>query len=363
MHQAPSHPPIESFPVTARGPQMGDLTMPMAASMSAHVGQATAVEQSRAAAEVQSAVVVAQRFPRNERYALGRIVSACSRLSLAKEAFFSFPRGGEVVTGASVKLARELARSWGNIQYEIVELSQDLKRGESEVMAYAWDLETNTRSAIRFIVPHIRHTKNGEKRLTDPRDVYELIANNGSRRLRQCILAVMPADVVTEAERVCRETLKKGDGISLDERIKKCVVAFRQIGVSREMLLERLGHDPGKMSIDDLTDLQIIFQSIKAGESVEEFFSREEKKQGQSEKAENKTGSQLAEPSSRNTKSGKEKPMVSTKEKEPKNDAPVAVEKPIPASDAGNDGEATNGDHAGGRFSEGPSTVHNDDMF
>ena len=110
MNQPAIHQNLESMPSTT---QMGDMAMPMPASPAAHVGQATVIEQSRAAAEVQSAVIIAQRFPRNERHALGRILSACSRLSLAREAFFSFPRGGETITGASIKLAREVARSWG----------------------------------------------------------------------------------------------------------------------------------------------------------------------------------------------------------------------------------------------------------
>jgi hypothetical protein len=272
MNQSVSQSNMEPAPSST---QMGDLAMPMAVSSATHVGQGTVIEQSRAAAEVQSAIVVAQRFPRNERHALGRIIAACNRLSLAREAFFTFPRGNETITGASIKLAKEMARSWGNIQHEIVELSQDTKRGESEVMAYAWDLETNTRSAIRFIVPHKRFTRKGVKTLTDPRDIYELIANNGSRRLRQCIFAIMPADLVTEAERVCRETLQKGDGKPLDVRITSCVAAFDKVGVTREMLTEKTGHEPEKLSLNDLTDLQIIFQSIKAGEPIDSFFTVE----------------------------------------------------------------------------------------
>ena len=314
MNQSVSQPNMESMPSTSN---MGDLAMPMAASAATHVGQATVIEQSRAAAEVQSAIVVAQRFPRNERHALGRIISACNRLSLAREAFFTFPRGNETVTGASIKLAKEMARSWGNIQHEIVELSQDTKRGESEVLAYAWDLETNTRSAIRFIVPHKRFTRKGVKTLTDPRDIYELIANNGSRRLRQCIFAIMPADLVTEAERVCRETLQKGDGKALDIRISSCVAAFGKVGVTREMLTEKTGHEPEKMSLNDLTDLQIIFQSIKAGESIDSFFTVE---------------SSLAKPQEIESESAEKKAPKKTRQSRKKKTETKATEPGPPAS-------------------------------
>lgn len=324
MNQSVSQTNMESMPTTS---QMGDLSLPMAASGAAHVGQATVIEQSRATAEVQSAIVVAQRFPRNERHALGRIMSSCSRLSLAKEAFFSFPRGGESITGASIKLAKEMARSWGNIQYEVVELSRDSERGESEAMAYAWDLETNTRSAIRFIVRHERYTRKGVKKLTDPRDIYELIANNGSRRLRQCIFGIMPADVVSEAERVCRETLQKGDGKPLDVRIKSCVAAFGKVGVTREMLADRLGSEPEQMSLNDLTDLQITFQSIKSGEPTSVFFNTEPALAEPSLTEPKQTNTAPAEKTQKKTRQPRKKKVeTKTAEPEPKQEAQTLVE-------------------------------------
>lgn len=261
----------ENLPVTT----MNQMSMPSASPE--HVGQATAIEQSRASAEVQSAMVVAQRFPRDERHSLGRIKATCERFSLAQQAFYSYPRGGQTVQGGSIHLARELARCWGNIQYEIVELSQDTQRGESEVMAYAWDLETNVRSAIRFIIPHFRHTKNGSQRLKDTRDIYELIANNGSRRLRQCIFSVIPSDVVAEAEQICRRTLTNGDGKPLDERIKACIAAFEKVGVTRDMMKDHIGKDPLKMDVNNLTDMQIIYRSIEDGQPISSFFDTEPK--------------------------------------------------------------------------------------
>lgn len=251
------------------GPPLG---MPVASSAS-HVAQSTAIEQSRAMAEVQSAMVVAQRFPRNEQHALGRVLAACGRRSLAERAFYAYERGGQSVSDVSIYFAREVARCWGNIQYEIVELSQDKERGESEVMSYAWDLETNVRSAIRFIVPHVRHTRNGAKPLTDPRDIYEMIANLGSRRLRQCILAVIPDDVTQEAKKVCRKALQDdGDAGPISERIKKCVESFKEIGVTRQQIQEHLGVKPENMNLDQLTDMQIIYRTIKGGEAASSFF-------------------------------------------------------------------------------------------
>jgi hypothetical protein len=242
------------------------------ASSANHVAQTTAIEQSRASAEVQSAMVVAQRFPRDERHALARIKLACGRKGLADRAFYSYPRGGTTVSDASIYFAREIARCWGNVQYEIVELAQDTDRGESEVMAYAWDLETNVRAAIRFIVPHVRQTKTGGKRLTDPRDIYEMVANMGARRLRNCILSIVPDDVIQDAKAMCRKTLENGESAPLADRIRTCVESFAGFDVTRRHLEDHLGIAPEKMTLDQLTDLQIIYGTIKGGEQASSFF-------------------------------------------------------------------------------------------
>src|SRR5574344_1001577 len=119
---------------------------------------------SRQAQEVQAAIVVAKRFPRDMNSSYGRIMDACKRRSLAERAIYEYPRGGENVTGPSIRLAEVMAQNWGNLDFGITELEQ--KNGESNVMAYCWDLETNTRQTKIFTVPHIRHTKKGDIALT-----------------------------------------------------------------------------------------------------------------------------------------------------------------------------------------------------
>ena len=89
---------------------------------------------SREAQEVQVAMVAAKRFPRDEVAAYNRILQDCQRQSLAEKAMYEFPRGGQIVTGPSVHLAKTLARCWGNIDSGFKVLEQSAK--ESTVMAY-----------------------------------------------------------------------------------------------------------------------------------------------------------------------------------------------------------------------------------
>src|SRR5574340_1669066 len=160
----------------------------------------------REVAEVQGAIVLAKKFPRNQIEAMDRILNACQRPSLAEGALYSYARGGTDITGPSIRLAEVAAQNWGNLQFGIRELEQ--RNGESTVEAYAWDMETNVRQAKVFQVAHKRHTKKGSYQLEDPRDIYEMVANQGARRLRACILAVIPGDVTEAAVAQCEATMK-----------------------------------------------------------------------------------------------------------------------------------------------------------
>lgn len=241
------------------------------------VGQATAVEQSRAVAEVQAAIVVAQQCPRNLVTAIAQMEESCKQKALAERAFYRFPRAGGAVSGASVHLARELARCFGNIQYGIAELRRDDELGQSEVQAYAWDVQNNTRATTVFVVPHKRDTTNGVKALTDMRDIYENNANNGSRRLREMIFSVLPAWFVEQAKELCTRTLSADtSGKPLPQRCAEAVAMFAGIGVTEDQLAQKLDRPSGQWTEHDLAQLGVIFRSLQRGEisKDEEFAPR-----------------------------------------------------------------------------------------
>jgi hypothetical protein len=241
-----------------------------------HVGQATVVEQSRAVAEVQAAIVVAQQVPRSIPAAMEQMRASCAQPGLADRAFYRFSRGGSPVTGSSVHLARELARCWGNVQYGISELRRDDVDGYSEMQAWAWDVQTNTRSSQTFVVPHKRDTKNGTKKLVDMRDVYENNANNGARRLREAIFSILPPWFTEEAKDLCSKTLTDGGGKPLDVRVADAIKAYGMIGVSADQLEVRLDRKREKWTEHDIAQLTVIFKSLQRGEiRIEDEFPSE----------------------------------------------------------------------------------------
>lgn len=225
--------------------------------------------EARAVAEVQAAYVIAKRFPRNQSESYANIMEACKRPFLAEQAMYAYPRGGTLVKGASIRLAEMLAQMWGNLDCGVREISQS--DGVSVAEAYAIDLQTNTRITKVFHVPHKRDTKKGSTRLTDARDVYELVANQGARRLRACILGIIPGDVIEAAIERCARTLESSD-VPLSEQVKKMIVAFDEIGVKVEHLEKRLGHNLDATIAQEIVTLKGIYKSIKDGMSVREDF-------------------------------------------------------------------------------------------
>ena len=230
-----------------------------------------AMATTRQAQEVQAAMIVAKHFPRDERASCDRILNACTRRSLAEGAIYSYSRGGTEVSGPSIRLAECIAQDWGNIDFGYIELEQ--KNGESQVMAYAWDLETNTRQSKVFSVPHRRDTKKGSFPLTDSRDIYEMVANQASRRVRSCILAVIPNDVVEMAVNQCEVTLKSSAaGKALEDRIAEMVERFAEYGVTPDQLRAYVGKNVEAFTENDVIRLGKVYRSLKDGIVGSDYF-------------------------------------------------------------------------------------------
>ena len=213
--------------------------------------------------ELQGMVFMAKQFPRDQFASWDRIKVACQRKTLAVISSYAYPRGGEKVTGPSIRLAEVLAQNWGNMTYGVTELEQ--RMGESTCMAYAWDLETNVRSEKIFNVKHKIYTKKGTKELTDPRDIYELVANMGARRQRACILAIIPKDVVDAAVEECEKTLKGNNKEPIQDRLKKMLDKFGEHGVTKEMIEKRLGYKFENFTESDIVSLFKVYNSLKDG--------------------------------------------------------------------------------------------------
>lgn len=232
--------------------------------------QATVVEQTRAAAEVAAAVSVAKQFPRDMTSAVAQMRQACAQKSLADRAFYSLPRAGGRVEGSTVHLARELARCFGNIDFGIRELRRDDEAHESEVLAWAWDQENNSRQSRSFVVPHARMSKKagGRETLTDLSDIANNNNSVAARALRECILTLLPVWFRSEAENLAAQTLAgKSAQKPVAAQAAEIIDAFgEQFGVTVSQLETRLQRDRSKWTVADVAALRVIGSELTRGE-------------------------------------------------------------------------------------------------
>lgn len=239
-----------------------------------NINQGTvAVEASRAITEAQGKLLLAKQFPRNYTSCYAKAIEACQRKTFAEKAFFSYPRGGQSVTGVTIRFAEEMARCYGNLDYGIKELSHE--DGKSEMQAYCWDLETNTISSQNFTVEHIREANGRSTKLTSQRDIYERTANDGARRLRSRILAILPPDLVEDCIKECHKTIAGKNDIPLIDKVKNMVTGFAKVGVTKEMLEKRLGHTVESVNADELVEYISIFNGLKQKETtISDWFEQ-----------------------------------------------------------------------------------------
>jgi hypothetical protein len=254
---------------------MNDIVVNPFAGKSSEVVETAGAKQGqqREMAETQAMVVMAKKFPRDQVVATDRILNAFTRSSLAEDAQYQFSRGGADIVGPSIRAAEAIAQQWGNMSFGFRELSRGVAAdgvGFSEVEAFCWDMENNSRRPAQFIVRHWRDTRSGGYKLKDERDIYELTANQAQRRVRACILALVPGDVTEAAMAQAAVTLKSTADTS-PEAMKKMVSTFHDtFGITKEMIEKRIQRRIDAIQPAQVVSLKRIYVSLRDGMSAPE---------------------------------------------------------------------------------------------
>lgn len=242
-------------------------------------------ESSRQMTEIQSQIAIAKTYPRDLNQVYTNLMKACSRKMLAEQAVYAYPRGGKTVSGPSIRLAEVAVQCFGNVDAGVRELEQN--PGESTWQAYCYDLENNVKVTKTFAVKHERKAQGRIQKLTDPRDIYENGSNLASRRMRACILAVVPGDLIEAAVKQCKKTMLGQSDEPIEDRIQKMVKAFDSYQVSQEMIEQRLGHAASEMDMEELFEYRTIYESLKNGMAKRtDFFEFAKKQDAESSAAE-----------------------------------------------------------------------------
>lgn len=243
--------------------------------------QVSAVTQvSKAVEEVRVGILTAKQFPRYIDDVFNSIEQNTSRVKFAEKALYSYPRGGKQVKGPSIRMAEMLANSYGNITYGLGEIERG--DGYSVVQAYCHDLETNVKKIMQFEVPHFRDGKNGTKtELKSDRDIYEMVANQGARRVRNVILAVIPADIVDTAVEYVNKTLETKFDNNIYKNSALILLQDYFKGNKEECadaVKKKFRKNPDSLTINEKIELISIVNSLENGmSSLDDWFKKEER--------------------------------------------------------------------------------------
>ena len=221
--------------------------------------------QSREFAETQAKYLMAQRFPRDVVSSMDRILNAFTRPTLAEKAEYQFARGGSDISGPSIRAFEAIAQQWGNMEQGFAEVSRETGADGvnfSLVEAYCLDLESRGSKRLRFIVRHWRDTKQGGYKLKDERDIYELVANQAQRRVRACIQAMIPGDVVEAAMNQAEVTLKTTADTS-PEAMVKMLAAFAPWGITKDHIEKRIQRRIEAIQPAQVVTLKRIYASLR----------------------------------------------------------------------------------------------------
>lgn len=223
-------------------------------------------EHAEAIVKIQAAVVMAKQFPRDEGAAMESILRSCRSPYLAEVAEYAYPRGGEVVTGPSIRLLEEIARCWGHMDYGMAEMESDTDKNVTKVKVWCTDYQAMTTSQRIMYVRNERHTKKRNYALTDPRDIYENLANFAARRLRKCMIEKIPYYVIEEAVAACRETQleverRKDPKYQQD----KIIANFAKYNITQQHIEGRIKCPLSEITAEQVVDLRRVINALKEG--------------------------------------------------------------------------------------------------
>ena len=217
-------------------------------------------------ANIDSQVSTAKQYPRDIRRSIDNsIVIATMNQETAQSCGYALPRGGKLITGPSVHLAKIIVSNWGNIRTEakVVQITdkQIISRGT------CWDLETNVASAFE-VRRSIVDSKG--KRFSD--DMITVTGNAAnSIAYRNSVFAVIP-QAITNRVYEAAQKLITGDLSDADKLLKKrtsIVNSFKNdYAISEEEVVKLCGKQTvNQINTSAISTLIGILQSLKDGDT------------------------------------------------------------------------------------------------
>ncbi len=231
-------------------------------------------------------IATAQERPRNILACLEEAITiATMDLETAIACNYSFPRGGKIITGESIGLAKIMVQTWGNFRAGARVIGTDDKHVIAQAIAF--DLQKNSSVTLevkRSIMQHERvNGKRNGNLVRMSEDMITVVGNAcASIALRNAVFTVIPGNITRKVYQAAIEVIT-GDCSTDDKLEKRKTQVFETMrtafSVSNYEILKFLGKENIKsVTKIDLVSLYGVSQAIKDNEITIETAFRSGKK-------------------------------------------------------------------------------------
>lgn len=224
-------------------------------------------------ATVKLQAELARSFPRHYETVEVGVHQALQNYDFAESAIYDFKIGTSKIVGASVKLAKEMGRRWGNLKwgFRVTEDASDSRT----VKCFAWDLETNAFNemdiAFRKAVP--RRVKEGNVSKTiwrepDERELLMLTNDRAARGVRNMVLDLIPDTLRRNAISWAIQSIARGIREDPEKARRNILIAFSKRGIKPDEIDKYLGCPIKQANDEQLKALLLIGNRLKEGEAT-----------------------------------------------------------------------------------------------
>lgn len=289
-----------------RGVRVADKGLGTEAERSAELAQAAAASAEKTF--IESAYVMAIKFPRDEAFAEERINNICQDYDFAIRALYKKPvsskknEKGEwekvCVEGLSIRFAEEMIRLWGNVWLKTGVKSDDAHRRVVNITVT--DLEARLVAQEDILVEKKVERRNSKDRqIIDERvnsngdRVFVVVATEDevlikqkaleSKARRDLILDLIPASIRARVQALILETIKAGIKKNPQAAKKTIVEVFAELKITVQQLEKYLGCEIFKATPEQIADLRSVWTAIKDGQAKWEDFENKKTKPGKSQ--------------------------------------------------------------------------------
>lgn len=253
-------------------------------------------------AELQSMMMMAVKYPRDERAATEAILERCDDPDFADAAVFELERTDyrtnetKIIRGLTIDMAEEIHRQFRNILVTTELISETSEGMLLDVSV--WDIERNIKNSEPVYVSKTverSKLKGGQVPIAERRNarnqtIYIVAATDDElrskmlglthRNKRNGLLCAIPSDIQDKFFNKCMETKYKeaNKQAQTSEGQQKIIDSFKTVGVSQGMIEQHIKHPITELSQDEWVHLRGLYRAVtKEGLSWEQATGQEEK--------------------------------------------------------------------------------------